>query len=232
MKVADLWLRSPDTPGFVTYAWTDSYRPPTTLCSKAAYSLSIPNAGGKSNISEAYSIDMFVRGFAATDVLCENEVKYWAEICFGGNYKMVDFICTIQGCQVGVSVTRAMSFPIAQPEKFTYEDAERLVFKKVNGLVVSRECVTEDHSFSKSVLHIFCQTQRIADLVLQAWNHYQKHMEPQGEAGVLMVMATVTNAREIYTNNFRSTTRKRRLPKHLAKKAKKMARAAHTRPTH
>lgn len=223
MNLARLFDQSAPTP-MVTYACADEYSPPTNLTVQAVHSLSIPNAGGKSNISEAYSIDMFVRSFRATNVLCENEVKYWAESFFGpgSQYKMVDFICTVSGHRVGVSVTRAMAFPISRPELYTQESADRLLFKKVNGLIVSSECVTDDHSFEKSVLHIFCQTNRIADMILLAWKKYEQTQSQLGiGGGVLMVICSVSSAREIYTNHMKLVNAKARVPRHLAKQQKR-----------
>lgn len=49
------------------------------------------------------------------------------------NWKKVDYICTLYGERVGVSVTRAMSYP--DPEQFSTDTAYRLLYKKLFGLV-------------------------------------------------------------------------------------------------
>jgi len=49
------------------------------------------------------------------------------------NWKKVDYICTLYGQRVGVSVTRAMSYP--DPEQFSPDMANKLLHKKLFGLV-------------------------------------------------------------------------------------------------
>jgi hypothetical protein len=105
---------------------------------------------------------MFASCFGAKCFLCENEVAYWADECFGTGSKMVDYVCSIAEERVGVSVTRAMAWPTRRPELYTQEQADRLIAKKVQGLIISREAVSERHSFAKSILHVWCQTTRIA----------------------------------------------------------------------
>lgn len=211
------FLLERDEPKTVNVYFKDHYQK-AVFGTDACRSLTIPNAGGKSEISEAHSIHMFAACFQATNFLCENEVSYWAEECFGTNSKMVDFVCSIMGQRVGVSVTRAMMWPTRQPERYTKEMAERLVQKKVYGLIVSREAVTERHSFNKSILHVWCQTSHIADLVTGAFEEYKHQLADN--TGTLILLATVCSDREIYTNH-RVMRKKIRLPRHLQKKLKK-----------
>lgn len=51
------------------------------------------------------------------------------------NMKKVDYICSIFGQRVGVSVTRAMSYP--DPKNFNADTAVALLRKKLFGLVSS-----------------------------------------------------------------------------------------------
>jgi hypothetical protein len=63
---------------------------------------------------------LFQDAYGGTDIVLEMEIEYWIR------YKMVDFICTIQGYRVGVSVTRAMKFIKKKGQGldvFTKEDA-------------------------------------------------------------------------------------------------------------
>jgi hypothetical protein len=86
------------------------------------------NAGGTSTISESLSVEYFARRFQAKDVVTEMEVEYCSM-----NWKKVDYICTLYGRRVGVSVTRAMSYP--DPDAFSPQAAYRLLHKKLFGLV-------------------------------------------------------------------------------------------------
>ncbi|KAJ7570252.1 hypothetical protein O6H91_01G111700 [Diphasiastrum complanatum] len=116
------------------------------------------NAGGTSTISESLSVEYFARRFQARDVITEMEIEYCS-----ANWKKVDYICNLYGQQVGVSVTRAMSYP--NPEDFSPQMACRLLFKKLYGLVVARHGVTRRHSFSHCILHVWCETQETAKIM-------------------------------------------------------------------
>ncbi|KAG6553000.1 hypothetical protein Mapa_005337 [Marchantia paleacea] len=117
-----------------------------------------PNAGGSSSISESLSVEYFARRFQARDIVTEMEVEYCMK-----NWKKVDYICTLYGERVGVSVTRAMSYP--NPEQFSKDTAYKLLYKKLFGLVVARHGVKEKHNFSRCILHIWCETHSAAKLL-------------------------------------------------------------------
>ena len=77
---------------------------------------------------QSLSVEYFARRFQAQDVVTEMEVEYWSF-----NWKKVDYICTLYGQRVGVSVSRAMCYP--DPNAFSSEIAYRLLYKKLYGLV-------------------------------------------------------------------------------------------------
>lgn len=153
----------------------------------ARRSATIENAGGKSVVSEMLSIEYFRRVFNSNNTLLEMEIEYWAK------YKMVDYITTIQTLEgeerVGVSVTRAMGFPT--PEDFETSDAERLINKKLYGLIVARNAVQRKQRFFRSVLHVWCQTRRIAEMVSEAYERIENKdygMEIQGTVSILLTI--------------------------------------------
>ncbi len=156
-------------------------------------SLSIDNAGGHSVISEMMSIEYFTRVFQAQDVLLEMEVEYWID------YKMVDFICTLPKIgRVGVSVTRAMGYPT--PDYFTYEKAVFLLRKKLYGLIVSRNGVIDKHSFFRSILHVWCQTSRIASFMKKAYRSFDIDDYGLDVKGVVIMQLTICSEPSIYTD--------------------------------
>jgi hypothetical protein len=170
-------------------------------------SLIVDNAGGKSSVSEAVSIDYFIKNFGATRILVEKEVEYWID------YKMVDYICSINDQRIGVSVTRAMAVKTdpsgrhvvldLHPDKFTLDDAVRLLKKKLYGLIVSRNGVTKNHCFYKSILHIWAASQDIADRLNLAWTGGHVDVSEFGLdiRGVLVVMITVCSDPTLYLNS-------------------------------
>jgi len=168
----------------------------------AKRSLEIDNAGGKSAISEMFSIEYFIRAFRARKILCEMEVGYWFDC------NMVDFVCSIprfpqdsllsRASRVGVSVTRAMGYPT--PEEFTYEQGLALLRKKLYGLIIARNSVVKAHSFYKSVLHVWCQTPRIATLLRKAYASFDICDYGLNIKGVVVLHLTVCPSEYIYSN--------------------------------
>ena len=159
---------------------------------EAKRSLEISNAGGKSEISEMYSIDYFERYYNASCVILEMEVSYSVK------YKMVDYICTIDDSRVGVSVARAMGFPTS--DNFTLESAYRLLHKKLYGLIVARNSIDKKQSFYKSILHIWCQNRNIAEYIQQAYQNMDDY--DLDVKGVVILLLTVNSDESIYKNSF------------------------------
>jgi hypothetical protein len=166
------------------------------LIPAATRALTTPNAGGRSEVSEAFSIDYFSRVHDATGFQLEMDVVYWI------NYRMVDFICnTPDGERLGVSVTRAMGWP--RPDRFDEVSAMTLLYKKVDGLICARDCVDQGSTFHKSLLHVWCQTERIALLMNLAWNDFRttEAYLVLGE-GVLSIQLSVCGETCLFTNRF------------------------------
>ena len=160
----------------------------------ATRTLITDNAGGASEYSEAMSMHYLENVYSGTDFILETEVKYWSE------FKMVDFICTIYGQRIGVSVTRAMGFPCSS--RFTEEDGRHLLSKKINDIIVACDLVITCHSFAKSILHVWCQNQRIADIMKKLYKE-ELEIDAMGHKVLcdVLVIITVCSNKNVYTNN-------------------------------
>jgi hypothetical protein len=159
----------------------------------ARRSLSTANAGGRSIMSEMLSIHYFCKVHKATNIILEKEVEYWID------YKMVDYVCTINDARVGVSVTRAMGFPT--PKRFTPSIARHLLEKKLYGLIVSRDGVTDRHNFYKSVLHVWCQTAEIAQMLVDAYRDFDIKDYGLDVKGTLILILTICEDEGIYSRD-------------------------------
>jgi hypothetical protein len=98
------------------------------LPKNARRSLTIPNAGGSSNLSEALSMYYMRNRFKGSGFVLETEMRYWI------NYKMCDFLVKIYGQRFGVSVTRAFGYPT--PKHYTEESAYNLLIRSIHSHVV------------------------------------------------------------------------------------------------
>lgn len=154
-------------------------------------SLLVENAGGNSIKSEALSIHYFETIYNATDVFLELEVPYWIQ------YKMVDFCCSINSERYGISVTRAMKYPC--PDLFTKEDAYNLLYKKLYGLIVARNSVVKHAEFYKSILHVWCQTEQIAQHIKNVYESFDLDDFGLDIKGTVVLVATVYKDEIIYS---------------------------------
>ena len=161
------------------------------FCKAAKETLITENAGGKSEVSEALSINYFNERFKAKDFVLEMQIEYWMK------YKMCDYICKINNQRIGVSVTRAMGYPLA--DDFNEQSAYILLKKKIHGLVIARSSVSKKHEFSMSVLHIWCQNQRIADLLKKIYPRVISEDDKDSIYEVILLL-TVCEKSYIYTN--------------------------------
>jgi len=194
-------LSTEDSPTYTDYVFVDFVKLPqdqqVVFSPDAKRSLILDNAGGKSEYSEALSIQYFQDTYDATDIVPEMEIEYWIR------YKMVDFICTSQGYRVGVSVTRAMKFIKKKGQEsdvFTTEDALTLLHKKLYGMIVARNAVSEKHSFFKSILHIWCQTQQIAQTLKDVYASLDLNDYGLDIQGAVILILTVCESPSIYRN--------------------------------
>jgi len=155
----------------------------------AIRSMYIENAGGKSVLSEALSMQYFNQILKANNFILEMEIDYWVK------WKMIDYICEINNKRIGVSVTRAMGYP--DESSFTEEDAKYLLNKKINGLVLSRNCITKKHCFNKSVLHVWCQSSRIAKILKKIFMLSNNYDLPEDS---LIILLTISENDFIYSD--------------------------------
>lgn len=125
-------------------------------------SLSIKNAGGSSEISEALSMQYMYYRFNASRFIPEMEVDYWIES------KICDYLMRCNNENFGVSVTRAVSYPFTQ--EFSYDSAFALLNKKLYGLIVARNSISDKHMFHRSILHIWCMTAHTAHNIRKAYD--------------------------------------------------------------
>lgn len=174
------------------------------------------NAGGNSIVSEALSADLFAKMYKARNVRTEMEIEYiwhnW-KICdmtmrFPTSDKVVSRVeeipfvgnrgkeVRIKHVNVGISVTRAMMYP--NPDEFTLADAVVLLDKKLNGLVSARSGVCDCDAFYKSILHIWCQTPRIAELLREAYTGLPKITRDN----VLIICTVAENQPFIFFNRY------------------------------
>lgn len=115
------------------------------LTADAQRLLQVPNAGGASRISEAFSMEVLSRAFGATLEKTEMQIVYWP-----ASGAITDFSIVLDGVPLGVSVTRALTDPRLP---FDAAAARALLVKKLGGVIRSTETCLG--AWAKQLLHIW-----------------------------------------------------------------------------
>ena len=110
---------------------------------------------------------------------------------------MIDFVSYYKTKRVGVSVTRLFGFPGYR--NIPFEEVNRLLRKKIYGLVVARNCVAKYHRFINCVLHIFTPS---IDAALVAYHLFPQLMQEYDTGNKVYLLVTVTCDSSVYTNNY------------------------------
>jgi hypothetical protein len=148
-----------------------------------------PNAGGSSGLSEIFAYEQLAR--------CEHAalLKTETEIVYDGTGKITDLEVQIGANKIGVSVTRAQSFPLGST--YTLEAATTLITRKLNDIQAATAHVSAADKWTKQVLAILAWDGAAADTMAQAWA-----MESDSVKADTIVIITTTNGEDtfIYTN--------------------------------
>ncbi|XP_074657159.1 AAC-rich mRNA clone AAC4 protein-like [Tubulanus polymorphus] len=150
-----------------------------------------PNAGGNSVVSEVLSYELLAKCFGARLQKTEMEVSYFP---LGG--AMTDYTCRIQETALGVSVTRALRYRA----DFDEQDAERLLNKKLQGVIKSS--ATAQEKWSKQILHVWATSQRVAELLRTAYRD-RVSMETKSNTVVLVTVTESEISNEIFFDRFK-----------------------------
>jgi len=154
-------------------------------------SIYTPNAGGASELSEAATMQLIQNLLGVSNFVLEQEVKYYID------GKKVDFVFEYINENIGVSVTRAISYPF--DKEFSYEQAYELLTKKMYGLIIARSSAIDEHSFFKSVLHIWCMNTQTVDNIDRAF-HNIALADVDLTYNTISVMCTICDNDFIYSN--------------------------------
>ena len=122
----------------------------------------VPNAGGHSEHSEALSFEVLHALLGASDVVTEMQIVYATKS------PIADYVCTVRGVRVGVSVTRALTYAWPGPHAFEVEDAARLLERKLTGLERAKRSVVDEFAWKGHVLHVWAQDERVQRCLLDA----------------------------------------------------------------
>jgi len=158
------------------------------LCEGALRILDLPNAGGNSVWSEVMSCELMNSLFNARLMRTEMELEYIFWGC-----KITDYSVRMFDQDIGVSVTRAMKFKGI----FKEEDAVALLSKKLEGVNTSTRCISNKHSWTKQILHVWTQHDYIAEVIA---NTYPK-LDPELTANTLIVITVCKNGDWIFNNS-------------------------------
>jgi len=149
-----------------------------------------PNAGGSSGLSEIFAYEELARCELAQLLKTETEIVY------DQTGKITDLEVQIDGHKIGVSVTRAQTFPLG--ETYTLDAATTLLSRKLGDIQLSTANVSAGDRWDKQILAVLAWDDATADTVAQAW----VALDPSVQANTVVVVTTTGGDDTfIYTNN-------------------------------
>jgi hypothetical protein len=148
-----------------------------------------PNAGGSSGLSEVFAFEQLARCELAGLLKTETEIVYTTP------GKITDLEVTIDGHKIGVSVTRAVTFPFGNP--YTEAAASTLIQRKLEDIQASSANVSPEDHWDKQILAVLAFDDQHADVVEQVWAGFDASIRAD-----TLLLVTVTNGADefIYTN--------------------------------
>ncbi len=135
----------------------------STLLSEGAQEiLEEGTAGGSSENSEAISYDILYRCELADLLLSETEVEYTDP-----DSSRTDFLASIDGRNVAVSVTRAFHYPPSEP--CVESEVASLLERKLGDVLDAADNAADSNPWERSILHIVAYNAQCADVVESAY---------------------------------------------------------------
>jgi hypothetical protein len=148
-----------------------------------------PNAGGSSGFSEIFAYEQLAR--------CEQAVflKTETEITYDTTGKITDLLVEMDVEKIGVSVTRAQTYPLGTP--YTLSAAKTLLTKKLGDIQMSTANVSDADRWRKQALSVLAWDDQAADTIAQAWMELDASVKAD-----TIVVVTTTHGDDvfIYTN--------------------------------
>jgi hypothetical protein len=119
-------------------------------------------AGGSSGNSEALAYDLLYRCELADLLLSETEVEYTDP-----DSSLTDFVASIDGRSIGVSVTRAFHYPPEDP--CVEADLASLIGRKLDDALEAEANAAPANPWERSILHVIAYNAQCADAVEAVW---------------------------------------------------------------
>jgi hypothetical protein len=147
------------------------------------------NAGGSSSWSEVFSFEMLYRCEFADLLKTETQIVYDIE------GSITDILVSMDEYKIGVSVTRAMSWP--RDTAYELSQAISLITGKLEGIQESSINVSSEDSWKKQILHVLADRVEHVAVIQEALIQIDENIK-----GDTIILITVTEGLDdfIYTN--------------------------------
>lgn len=126
--------------------------------------LAAGGAGGSSLLSEVFAFEVLARSEGAALVKTDAEILYQ-----NLSGKKADFLVSIAGIKIGVTVTRAVTFPPETP--YTVAMAETLLNRKLADILAASANVQPADAWSKQILSIIAASPDFTSALRTAWEN-------------------------------------------------------------
>lgn len=140
------------------------------------------NAGGSSLLSEVFAYEVLERCEMASLLKTETEIVYSTQS------KITDLLVQIDGLKIGVSVTRAVSFPRDTP--YLEQAAQDLMEKKLGDILLSSMSVAPEDAWTKQILHVLVDRPEHLPVIESAL----ENIDPNVRADTVVILTVTEGA--------------------------------------
>jgi hypothetical protein len=144
------------------------------------------NAGGSSILSEILAMEYLIRCEGGRLLETETAIDYDV-----ADTKRTDILVELDAQRVGVSVTRAVGWPRESP--WPLADADRVLRGKLEGILESTANVSDNHRWTKQILHVFAYSADHAATLEAAWSALPAELRAD-----TVVIATITDGADAF----------------------------------
>jgi len=136
--------------------------------------------------SEVMSYELLRTLYNAQLLRTEMEIDYEF-----ANWKITDYSVKINDQNIGVSVARAMKFG----SEFDLADAERILTKKLGGVIDSTRNACGQDKWKKQILHLWAQHEYIVDVLRDC---YERTIPDELKSNTMVVVTVCENCDWIF----------------------------------
>ena len=169
------------------------------LVPDAVRSFSVNNAGGTSQVSEAFSMTIISQLLAGYSLSFKLEMEIATSGAGLPDYVVIPSRSSDECPRFGVSVTRAVTqHTLYGGRIYSKADAYTLLTKKLYGFINARSSTTGDSQFEKCILHVWAQSVDDINTLISAYSSIVSCLDDAHPIRDIVMLISICSWRGLY----------------------------------